>query len=1228
MPQCEHCQKEFSNRRSLKVHLRKIHKIHPPAPVQVAYKCSVCSHECNNLNEQQCHFLSDHNSTLLHHCTYCFLAFDNVKCFVDHLYETHGLPIFISYHQNEPAEQPSSSSSSIDLSETAFEKNLKVYKLHGGEERGDVDLMEFMVRHKQTIQQVIAENVQNAGTPLKVQFCAEVDMVKTPKDNQISIYILSDMVPVYYGGMQDKDFYTMLEQLLLTLFTFTTHGSGWTVHHIRQVAVKLAKYSPMSGSSYIALPPPLIDFRKTFINIRNMTDHNCFSYCYTAAYHMTFGPSLLPEKASWRNIISPETYSSSNAHQPRGVFDMPMSLHDIDRFELLNEVQVNVYYFKSGNVMPLRISKMDFTFTLNLLLLVDDTRHHYVLITDLKRLVSKLQKKHYHTQSKICTHCLHICTSEEVYNVHFAQCRYKSPAVIKTPEPDKASLSFSHWAARHFAPRVIYFDLESILEPVASCSNHPDKSHTRELERHKPSGYGLTVVEHGNPVPIEFQVLRSENCMEELLRNLERIAKETHQAKQRFREYNGPEPDLPQRQCWICEKDFSDEDIVVLDHCHYSGQFLGWAHRVCNINRKTINFTPVIAHNLQNYDLHHIVKALAKLDSKHTVSIIPLTSEKYISLSVGIFIRTYKNNQGRNVNVFEYLRFIDSYKFMLSKLENLANNLPRDKFQLLDNHFAAYSNTDRELLYSKGFYPYSYITSENVFNETDLPPLPSWRNTLTGQCIEQKDLEKAKKVFNTFHCRSIGDYHNLYLATDVLILADVFEEFRSLCYRTYGLDCAHHYTASNLAGDAFLKICKADVKLLCQREHLEIVENLLRGGISSVYAKRHFKANNKYLANFDEKCESTFGFMIDVNNLYGGIMQHSHLPLSDFTFVDSVSLDQILATPHNSSTGYILEVDLSYPDHLHDSHQDFPLAPEKQVIDKDLLSDFQLQISPAAATHKTIKLVQTLYNKTHYCLHYLTLQLYKDLGMEITKVYRVLQFKQSNWLAPYITLNTANRKCAKNKFEEDYFKLMANSAYGKCCENKRNRVRAELIRDKRHLQEGIAKPTLKEFRIFDETLAMLIFKQASIYWDKPTLVGAVILDLAKLFMFEFHYMVMKKQFDCTLLYSDTDSFLYEIRTDDLYRDLQNKDALRQQFDLSNYPESSPLYNNDNKMVVLKWKDEMKGEVIKEFCGLKYIMYSIITEGMNRLYTFLFLQLDASDCYKCTYRELTKASGCI
>ena len=217
----------------------------------------------------------------------------------------------------------------------------------------------------------------------------------------------------------------------------------------------------------------------------------------------------------------------------------------------------------------------------------------------------------------------------------------------------------------------------------------------------------------------------------------------------------------------------------------------------------------------------------------------------------------FYDKSGKIRNVYENLRFIDSYKFMQSSLSTLVNNLPPDNFSLLENFFKAkgHSMEKIDLLKRKGFYPYSYIDSFKKFNEPRLPTRRLWTNILAGGevSVDRSEFNHAIMVFTKFGCNSIGDYHDLYLSTDVLLLASEIEAFRSVCYETYGVDCMHYHTANNLAGDVFLKVCRADLRLLTERDHLPFVEGMIRGGMSSVYARKNWKANNQYLDDHDEK---------------------------------------------------------------------------------------------------------------------------------------------------------------------------------------------------------------------------------------------------------------------------------------------------------------------------------------------------------------------------------------
>ena len=175
--------------------------------------------------------------------------------------------------------------------------------------------------------------------------------------------------------------------------------------------------------------------------------------------------------------------------------------------------------------------------------------------------------------------------------------------------------------------------------------------------------------------------------------------------------------------CWICQENFSESQEKCLDYCHSSGKFLGWTHDKCNVARRNINYIPVVGHSLQNYDMHHICLALNECDSRSTVQIFPSTDEKYISLIIGVVVKTITRRDQTTQNIYEYLRFIDYFKFLIPSLQKLVDNLPDNKFTILENHFQNLSQTCRILIRKKGFYPYNFMTDRKKIDEKELPPL-------------------------------------------------------------------------------------------------------------------------------------------------------------------------------------------------------------------------------------------------------------------------------------------------------------------------------------------------------------------------------------------------------------------------------------------------------------------------------------------------------------------------
>ena len=289
---------------------------------------------------------------------------------------------------------------------------------------------------------------------------------------------------------------------------------------------------------------------------------------------------------------------------------------------------------------------------------------------------------------------------------------------------------------------------------------------------------------------------------------------------------------------------------------------------------------------------------------------------------------------------------------------------------------------------------------------------------------------------------------------------------------------------------------------------------------------------------------------------------------------------------------------LDYPDVLHDHHSDYPLAPERMSVKPEDLSTYQINLLKSLYgddykpndSHE--KLIPNLQNKKKYILHYRNLKLYLSLGMQLKHIHRVLSFNQAPWLKSYIDFNTVQRAAARNDFEKDFFKLMNNSMFGKTMENLRNRRKVDLVSREESFRKIAAQPTFKSYTIFHEHLAAVERIKSELLLNRPIYTGLCVLDLSKVLMYDFHYGYIKEKYPderSRLLFTDTDSLVYKIRTEDLYQEMLEDHHL---FDFSGYPKDHQCFSNENKKVIGKMKDELGGSIMKEFVGLRAKMYSL------------------------------------
>ena len=343
------------------------------------------------------------------------------------------------------------------------------------------------------------------------------------------------------------------------------------------------------------------------------------------------------------------------------------------------------------------------------------------------------------------------------------------------------------------------------------------------------------------------------------------------------------------------------------------------------------------------------------------------------------------------------------------------------------------------------------MSSFDKFEEDQLPSKDQFYSSLTEEDITEKEYCHAENVWKHFNIKNLGEWHDLYLKMDVLLLADVFENFRDLGLSSYTLDPAWYFTLPGFAWDCMLKYTNIELELLIDYEMYMFFEKGIRGGIS--------QCSNRY-SKADENTEIMY---LDANNLYGWALSQK-LPIKDFKWI---TVEEYENRPQDPKKGYVLEVDLDFPEELHDWFNDLPLAPESVI----------------PPTGKVEKLLCHFNKKKNYIIHYKTLELYVSLGMKISKIHRAIEFTEESFMHSYIEFNTKQRQAAKNSFEKDFWKLMSNSVFGKSMESVRKRQNIKLYSDQEKVQKAI--------RLFKKSVR----RQLRAGWSSCGLHAAVVVDV-------------------------------------------------------------------------------------------------------------------------------------
>ena len=931
--------------------------------------------------------------------------------------------------------------------------------------------------------------------------------------------------------------------------------SGWRFDKINSMTIYFYETTELNGSNYIKIPLR----SNSILNVEN-NDKYCFLWSILAYLHPCSNnhPNRVSIYKQYFNELNIQDFDFTNGFK----------CSDVHIFNEVNNLSVilfelNFYQDQTQwkhKLIPIEISKNESDRVIDLAIY----KNHYVLIKKLDVFLGD------HIKKNICRRCLSSYTSENMLMKHKQKCGIDNITTIKT-----SNESHLHWK-KHFHKNPLYFRIYADFEADNEKDNSSIGNKTTNIYKQNPVLNGYHIVSELEDVlkssyyksPLGYnnvdwfvdEVIKLENKMAFYFKNTMKDIIMMDEDEEDYRNDN---------VCRFCEKFI--ESTKIRDHCHLTGKYRGPAHSKCNINvtQKQSNFIPFIFHNFSNYECHMFFKKMVdKKKDKVDFEIIPKTNEKYISVTYGC------------------IRFIDSYRFLSSGLDSLVKNLDENDFKILKKEFP-----DKWLYLNKKLaYPYEYFNSIDDYKK----PVHSLKkedffSKLKNKCPDDEEIQRTKEIIEIFNIKNGNKLTDLYLKSDVTLLADVFEKFIKISIEEYGINPLYCVSLPGYTWECGLKYSGINLQTLQDKDMILLLENNIRGGISSVMGDRYIKSddNKKIL-------------YVDANNLYGHSMSEP-LPYDEIKFDNNVKIEDILNTPDDSDIGYFVEVHLIYLDNIKERTKTFSFAPVNKKINPNNFNYYMKEIKPDTYI-QTKKLICDWCDKKNYLIHYRMLKFYVRHGMIVDKVHDIISFKQSRWLKKYINFNTQKRNQAINDFEKDFYKLLNNAFYGKTMENVRNRLKIKFVKkdDYTEIIKQQSKLTLNGIHKSYENCYSYRVKQNEVLMDKPIYLGFSVLELSKLHMYETYYDILQPYFgqeNIQLHYFDTDAFVLSLKTQDIIKDLKNLENI---FDFSNLDETHELFSNKNKKVIGKFKIETPKNIwIDEFVCLRSKMYAFKCDGDSK-----------------------------
>ncbi|MDP2750689.1 MAG: DNA polymerase [Nanoarchaeota archaeon] len=800
-----------------------------------------CSRKFTRRSNLNTHYQRFHlNNNVVEKCFLCGQIFENCAKLQQHYKYTH-----------RPSRQ-------FYIKESAFQKKIVTYRYNFRDNEINFAASQLGIQNILK-KQILIEAAKKTICKVSLVFIAEMVMLDHVGDEMTKASIPFRSPNFLANASMEKNVTKNISASFLhqqkSMEEFMRSGSNWQFSKSLAFDVEVCALSPIvAGSQKQTIKSDetklnMSDFKnKKFLYNPSNKDKKCFLYCIAYA--------LYSQKQ--KNSDKKED-SRLEKHFKRFNTDkisFPISIQGIKRFLKLNKalnIKINILFRdKKGNVYPYEYGLGEGEKIINLLMVCrennkNSSANHFVLIKDtdkyLRKIYTYADRKNTYNTTFFCLHCLNSFSNKKVLEDHKKLCLVNKPRQEITPNEGENIIKFKNFEKTHPIEFCAFLDFEAVLpstgEYCKTCESlkcRCDNSYTHILNDQHAMGYSFMILGPNDKIIHEHSYI-GENAAEHFVTHL--LNEEKRWIKKLLEKYEDmtmTKEDIIKHEqstnCYLCNAKFSDLSVAKCrDHSHVTSHFLGSACNSCNMRRRKQSSIKIFCHNASRYDMQFIISCLGNFgDEIKNLRVLPFNGENFRTIA------------------FNSFEFLDSLAFLQNSLSNLCSDLKdtNPDYSILKQTFLVktknkFDSEKFKLLLQKSYYPYEYCTSiEKMRKTTKMPKRKYFYSSLTEKSITENEYAFAKPVWHIFECKNLLDYCRIYCKLDVVLLAEVFQQFRKNMHSFSGLDPAHYLSLPGYSYDSMLKLTGCKITLPCDISMIQLLEDCKRGGMSFI-GTRHLK---------------------------------------------------------------------------------------------------------------------------------------------------------------------------------------------------------------------------------------------------------------------------------------------------------------------------------------------------------------------------------------------------